>query len=177
MNALNNSYKNESDIDLIEYFRNQPEFASFLNDELKMLEKIMLVRHYPDSYTFKSSENIYLMIEGNVTAKYTKDNDIIKFNNINPAQFFGLFSLINNIQQPVKYVSLGGVIAASLPRIAFELLLNSKLPLAGKLRHIINVNSKPSQEYENEIVKSNPFHKCKRNKNYFFNTFKASPLM
>jgi signal-transduction protein with cAMP-binding, CBS, and nucleotidyltransferase domain len=137
MNTLNSWDQNQMNTNLIEFLLNISKFSTLSNDELEMLEKIMLVGHYSNGHKFKSTENIYLIIEGDVAVKYKKDNDVMQLNRIHSGQFFGLFSLTNKIHQPVKCVAAGQVITASLPRTAFELLFNSKLPLADKLRNII----------------------------------------
>ena len=139
MKTLNSYERHNTAINLIEFLMSIPKFNTLPNDELEMLDKIMLVDHYPDGHKFKSDDNIYLIINGDVAERYKKDCSLMQLNHIHSGELFGLFSLINNSKQIAICSAVGSVSAASLPRSAFELLINSNLPLGKHFRRIANL--------------------------------------
>lgn len=154
MKTLNSYEQHNTAINLIEFLMSIPEFNTLTNDELEMLDKIMLVNHYPDSHKFKSDDNIYLIIDGDVAERYKKECGLMQLNHIHSGELFGLFSLINNSKQTAICSAVGSVSAASLPRSAFELLINSNLPLGKHFRRIVNLMNEVEQ-HENNYIDTN----------------------
>ena len=145
MKALNSWDQGNMAINLIECLMSIPEFDTLTHDELEMLDQTMLVDQYPDGHKFKSNDNIYLIIDGDVAERYKKDCGLMQLNHIHSGELFGLFSLINNSKQTAVCSAVASVSAASLPRSAFELLINSNLPLGKHFRRILNLMNEDEQ--------------------------------
>jgi signal-transduction protein with cAMP-binding, CBS, and nucleotidyltransferase domain len=139
MKALNSLDQNNAAINLIEFLMSMPEFNTLTHDQLEMLDKTMRIDQYPNGHKFKSNDNIYLIIEGDVAERYKKENGLMQLNHVHSGELFGLYSLIDNSKQTATCSSVGSVSVASLPRTAFELLINSNLPLGKHFRRIVNV--------------------------------------
>lgn len=151
MKTLNAWNQHNMTINLIEFLIGMPEFNTLTENELEMLDKIMLVDHYPDGHKFKSNDNIYLIIHGDVVKRDKKDSDLLQLNYMHSGEFFGLFSIINNNKKTAICSAVGSVTAASLPRTAFELLINSNLPLGKHFRHMMNLLNNIEQQTYNCI--------------------------
>lgn len=149
MNKLNYWDKKNTTNNLIEFLLSVPGFNMLSSDDLEMLDKIMLVDHYPDRHKFKSADNIYLIIDGDVAVRYKNKHGIFQLNRMHSGELFGLFSLIDNSKRAAICTAIGSVRAASLPRSAFELLINSKLPLANHFRRIVNFTHDVDQNHHN----------------------------
>lgn len=152
MKALNYYEQHNTAINLIEFLMSIPEFNTLSNNELEMLDKIMLVDHYPDGHKFKSNDNIYLIIDGDIAERYKKDSGLMQLNHIHSGELFGLSSLINNSKKKAICSAVGPVSAASLPRSAFELLFNSNLSLGKHFRHIVNLMNEVEQHWNDSTV-------------------------
>ena len=151
MKTLNQRGQSKMTINLIEFLMSIPEFNTLTKDELEMLDKIMLVDHYPDGHKFKSDDNIYLIIDGDVAERFKKESGLMQLNHMHSGELFGLFSLIDNSKQTAICSAVGSVRAASLPRSAFELLINSNLPLGKHFRRIVNLMNEVEQHDYNFI--------------------------
>jgi CRP-like cAMP-binding protein len=123
-------------MNLIEFLLSTPGFNMLSYDELEMLDKIMLVDNYPDGHKFKSVNNVYLIIDGEVAVAHKQTSGIMQFNRIYSGELFGLYSLIDHSKRSATCTAVSSVRAASIPRPAFELLLKSKLPLANHFQRI-----------------------------------------
>ena len=151
MKTLNYYEQHNTAINLIEFLMGIPEFNTLTNDELEMLDKIMLVDNYPDGHKFKSDNNIYLIIDGDVAERYKKESGLMQLNHMHSGDLFGLISLINNSKQTAICSAVGTVRAASLPRSAFELLINSNLPLGNHFQRIINSMHDADENHHNYL--------------------------
>ena len=158
MKILNSWDQNNMVINLTEFLMSVPELNTLSNDELEMLDKIMLVDHYPDGHKFKSNDNIYLIIDGHVAERYKNESGVMQLNHRHSGDLFGLFSIIDNSKQRATCTANGSVRAASLPRSAFELLFNSKLPLGNHFRRIVKLMREADKNNHgiNDIDTSNP---------------------
>ena len=154
MNTLNSWDQRNMAINLIEFLMSMPEFNTLTHDQLEMLDKTMLVDNYPDGHKFKSDNNIYLIIDGDVAERYKKENGLMQLNHMHSGELFGLFSLIDNSKQTAICSAVGSVRAASLPRSAFELLINSNLPLGKHLRSVVNLMNEVDQ-YDDHVPDTN----------------------
>ena len=123
-------------INLVEFLLSTPEFNMLSYDELEMLDKIMLVDNYPHGHKFKSVDNVYLIIDGEVAVSDKKNGGIPQLKRMHPGELFGVFSLIDNSKRTATCTAVGSVRAASIPRTAFELLFKSNLPLANHFQRI-----------------------------------------
>jgi signal-transduction protein with cAMP-binding, CBS, and nucleotidyltransferase domain len=128
---------NTADINLIAFLQSIPEFKGLSDDELEMLDKIMLVNSYPGGHKFKSAENIYLILDGEVAVAHKRVCGMSQLDRMHQGELFGLFSLIDHSKQSTICTAVGSVRAASLPRSAFELLFRSTLPLANHFQTIV----------------------------------------
>jgi len=137
MNSISIVDRRRTDKSLSEFLPRDPEFNLLGNDEIEMLEKIMLVNNYSRGHTFKSSENIYLIIDGDVSISRKEESGCVHIEHMHTGDFFGLFSLFDNIKPTVKCTAAGSVRAALLPRNAFELLFRSNIPLSLHIQQII----------------------------------------
>ena len=154
MHTLNYCDKRESTHNLIEFLLSMSGFNMLSADDLEMLDKIMLVDQYSDGHKFKSDDNIYLIMEGDVASRYQNERGIFQLNHMHTRELFGLFSLTDDSKRAAICTAVGSVTAASLPRSAFELLINSKLPLANHFRAIVNLTHDSEQNSDNYPVEN-----------------------
>jgi CRP-like cAMP-binding protein len=106
------------------------------NDELKVLEKSMVVKDYPDGYAFKrekQQENaFYLILEGEVEVAHEKgtESGLQHITCMKSGSLLGLHGLIGHFRSIVFCCAKGPVKAAHLPKTAFDLLFqyNTQLP-------------------------------------------------
>ena len=149
MKTLNQQGLNKMTMNLVEFLVSEPQFNSLSNDELQMLDKIMLVADYRDGHKFKSNDNIYLVIEGDVAERYEQESGIMQLNRIASGDLFGLYSLVDTTKKTAICSAVGSVRAASLPRSAFELLINSNLPLGKHFRRVAKLMNNVEQQDNN----------------------------
>lgn len=136
MKTVTQKYLQNSNMELIEFLLSTPEFNMLSYDELDMLDKIMLVSNYPHGHKFRSVDNVYLIIDGEVAVSDKEKHGIPQLTRMQPGELFGLFSLIDNSRRTATCLAVGRVRAASIPRSAFELLFRSNLPLADHFQRI-----------------------------------------
>lgn len=137
MNTLSVIDRRKTDKNLFEFLLSVPGFSMLSYDEIEMLEKIMRVDNYANGHKFKTADNIYLVIEGEVAITQKEKSGIMQLEHMQAGEFFGLFSLIDNSRQSATCTADNSVRAASLPRTAFELLFRSHLPLSLHFQHLI----------------------------------------
>lgn len=129
--------RRKTDKSLFEFLLSVPEFSMLSYDEIEMLEKIMRIDNYTSGHKFKTADSIYLIIEGEVAITQKEKSGIVQLEHLRSAEFFGLFSLIDNSRTSAKCTAVNSVRAASLPRTAFELLFRSHLPLSLHFQDLI----------------------------------------
>lgn len=118
------------------YLQSIPLFSEMTNDELRTLEKSMVIEDYPDNHRFISNEHhndtIYLIIEGEVEVSHEKGSEhgMQRISTMGPGSLIGLHSLIGHYRPIVSCYAKGAVKAAYLPGSAFNLLYqyNTRLP-------------------------------------------------
>ena len=137
MNPLFHWQQEETDMNLIEFLLNQPGFNTLSDDELDMLDKIMLINNYPCGHKFKSNDNVYLILDGDVAVTNKRKCGTLQLDRIHSGELFGLSSVIDDSVQAATCTAVGPVKAASIPRSAFELLFNSDIPLSNHFHQII----------------------------------------
>jgi CRP-like cAMP-binding protein len=127
-----------------EFLQTVPDFDIMSTDDIETLEKVMLVRDYPDGYEFIQENtvghDIYLVVEGcvAVTHKKGKSRGLLDMKHLYPGELFGLISLIDDGKHEASCRAIGPVKAASLPRSTFKLLYESNSPLARHFQHIVS---------------------------------------
>lgn len=126
-----------NDGELVDFLLSVPEFKMLSDDEIEMLERIMVVDNYPAGHKFKSVENVYLIIDGEVAVAGKRKCGTLQLDRVHSGELFGLFSLIDTSKRLATCTAVGPVRAASIPRTAFELLFKSDLPLSNHLHSII----------------------------------------
>lgn len=133
------TYREQSDVNLnlIDFLLNAPEFNMLTDADLEMLDRIMLVDTYPGGHKFNAANNVYLVIEGEVSVTQGRNHGSLQFNRAYPGELFGLYSLIDDSKRQATCTAVSLVRAASIPRAAFELLFRSRLPLANHFQHIV----------------------------------------
>lgn len=137
MNTQANTAYNNTDISLYEFLLSIPAFCMLGDDELEMLERIMRVDEYSNGHSFKSANNIYLVMEGEVSVTHRDTSGNLQHDHVQRGDFFGLYSLIDNSKKSAACTAAGTVRAASLPRTAFELLFRASLPLSLHFQNIV----------------------------------------
>lgn len=137
MNPVANINQSQTDTNLFEFLLSVPAFNRLNHDEIEMLEQIMRVDNYAHGHTFKTTDNIYLIIGGEVAISDKAMFDSVQHDYLMAGEIFGLFSLTDNSRQSASCTALGTVRAASLPRSVFELLFSSDLPLSLHFHHLI----------------------------------------
>ena len=129
--------QNDVNVNLIEFLLNAPEFNMLTDADLEMLDRIMFVDTYPGGHKFNAANNVYLVIEGEVSVTQKRNHGTLQLNRAYPGELFGLYSLIDDSKCLATCKAVGLVRAASIPRSAFELLFSSTLPLANHFQHIV----------------------------------------
>jgi CRP-like cAMP-binding protein len=120
-----------------------PEFADFNRSELDTLERIMLVRNYPDGYEFiregASPNGVYLAIEGDIAVTHFRGNGrgSVELKRMRPGELFGLAALIDHGRSSASCRALGDTRVAFLPRAAFKLMYSANSPLAGHFLRMV----------------------------------------
>lgn len=115
---------------LIDYLQTVPMFNEMSNEELKVLEKVMVIKDYPDSYPFvyeeKNTDKFYIILEGEVDITHEKGTERGKqrVSTMGPGSLIGLHSLIGHYRPIVSCHAKRAVKVAYLPRTAFNLLYN-----------------------------------------------------
>jgi signal-transduction protein with cAMP-binding, CBS, and nucleotidyltransferase domain len=137
MNTLTAFDRRQTHKDLFEFMLSTPEFNVLTGDEMGLLDRIMLVNNYASGHKFKSTDNIYLLIDGEVDVLHQQVTGALQREHIHMGEFFDLFSLIKSTRRYTKCIAVGTVRTASLPREAFELICRSNMPLSDHFRHII----------------------------------------
>ena len=137
MNTLTIKDRRNTDKSLFEFLLSVPGFNMLCDEEMEMLEKIMRVDNYASGHKFKSADNIYLIIDGEVAVTHRKKGGTLQLDRIHTGEFFGLYALIDSSKRSAKCTAAGSVRAASLPRTAFELLFRSNLALSFHFQHIL----------------------------------------
>jgi len=126
-----------------QFLETLPEFADFSPSELDTLERIMLVRNYPDGYEFiregGSPHGVFLAIEGEIAVTHTRANGrgAVELNRMHPGELFGLAALIDHGHCSASCRASGNVRVAFLPRAAFKLLYSANSPLAGHFLRMV----------------------------------------
>ena len=137
MNTFANTARNMTDISLYDFLLGIPGFCTLCDDELEMLERIMRVDDYHNGHNFKSADNIYLIMDGDVSITHREKSGDLQHDYVQRGDFFGLYSLIDSSKKSANCTAIGKVRAASLPRTAFELLFRSSLPLSLHFQNIV----------------------------------------
>ena len=137
MNTLSAIDRRKTDKNLFEFLLSVSGFNMLTYEEIEMLEKIMRVDNYSNGHKFNTTDNIYLIIDGDVAITQKESSGIMQLEHMHSAEFFGLFSLIDSSRQSAKCTAVNSVRAASLPRTAFELLFRSHLPLSLHFQNLI----------------------------------------
>jgi signal-transduction protein with cAMP-binding, CBS, and nucleotidyltransferase domain len=118
------------------YLQSIPLFSEMTNEEMRTLEKSMVIKDYPDSHRFISedrhTDTIYLILEGEVEVSHEKSTErgLQRISTMGPGSLIGLHSLIGHYRPIVSCHAKGNVKAAYLPSSAFNLLYqyNTRLP-------------------------------------------------
>lgn len=122
---------------LFELVQGEPEFKVLSEEDMDLLDRIMLVETYATGHKFKSSDNIYLLIDGDVTVIHKKMKDPMHFEHVHCGDFFDLFTLVEKRKTSAECFAVSSVRAASLPRAVFELIVRANIPLSYHFRQII----------------------------------------
>lgn len=115
----------------------EPEFKVLSDEDMDLLDRIMLVETYATGHKFRSPDNIYLLIDGDVTVIHKKMKDPMHFEHIHSGDFFDLFSLVEKRKTSAECFAANSVRAASLPRTVFELIIRANIPLSYHFRQIV----------------------------------------
>lgn len=122
---------------LFELMNNEPEFNVLSGEEMDLLDRIMLVNTYANGYKFRSADNIYLLIDGEVIVIHRRLRDPLHYENMHIGEFFDLFSLVDKKRRATECFAVGTVRAASLPRVVFDMIIRANIPLSLHFRQII----------------------------------------
>jgi len=123
-------------MNLVKYLQSVPLFSEMSNDELKVLEKAMVIKDYPDSHPFvyeeKNTDKFYIILEGEVDITHEKgtEHGMQCVSTMGPGSLIGLHSLIGHYRPIVSCHAKGNLKVAYLPGSAFNLLynFNTRLP-------------------------------------------------
>ncbi|MEJ2362195.1 MAG: cyclic nucleotide-binding domain-containing protein [Gammaproteobacteria bacterium] len=122
---------------LFELVHGEPEFNVLSEEEMDLLDRIMVVKTYSNGYRFRSDDNIYLLIDGDVTVIHKMMRSPIHYEHMHIGEFFDLFTLVGNRRHSAECFAVASVRAASLPRAVFEFIIRANIPLSYHFRQII----------------------------------------
>lgn len=131
-------------MDFHKFLQTIPDFSELTNEQLSILEQSMAVSTHHDGYEFFAektrSDNVYLIIEGNVSVTHNRGIQcgFLEIKRHSQGEWFGIVSVIDNGKHAATCKALGEVKVASLPAMAFMLLYESDAPLAHKIQYSIN---------------------------------------
>ena len=131
-------------MNFFEFLQTVPDFDVMSSEDIEILDKIMLVRDYPDGHEFIHEDtvghDIYLIVDGcvAVTHKKGKNRGLLDMKHLHPGELFGLISLVDDGKHEASCRAIGMVKAASLPRSTFKLLYESNSPLARHFQYIVS---------------------------------------
>ncbi len=117
-------------MNLSKYLQSVPLFSEMSNEELKVLEKAMVIKDFPDSHPFvyeeKNTDKLYIILEGEVEITHEKGTEpgMQRISTMGPGSLIGLHSLIGHYRPIVSCHATGRVKVAYLPGSAFNLLYN-----------------------------------------------------
>ena len=128
---------------LADLLQTVPMFSDFTQGEIMILEKVLRVQSYRDGHTFikegTGNQTMYLIIDGEVQVTRTRANapgyDLVK--KLGQGDIFGLISLIDRGISTATCRASGKVEAASLPRPAFDLLMNNHASIAKHFKRLV----------------------------------------
>jgi CRP-like cAMP-binding protein len=127
-----------------DFLQTVPEFDVMSSEDIETLEKVMVVRDYPDGHEFihedANGQDIFLLIDGKVAVRHNRlhGRGFLNMKSVDPGELFGLLSLIDDGRCEASCKARGTVTAASLPRPAFKLLYESNSPLARHFQYIVS---------------------------------------
>jgi CRP-like cAMP-binding protein len=127
-----------------DFLQTVPEFDVMSSEDIETLEKVMVVRDYPDGHEFihedANGQDIFLLIDGTVAVRHHRlhNRGFLNMKSVHPGELFGLLSLIDDKKCEASCKAVGTVKAASLPRPAFKLLYESNSPLARHFQYIVS---------------------------------------
>lgn len=128
---------------LSEFLSQSPLYDDLSGSDIDTLERIMMVRDYPDGHQFfgegSRAESVYLLMSGevSVSARGHGSRGATEIKRMQPGALFGLVALIGHGKRSAGCRAAGPVTAASLPRSAFELLFESNSPLPQHFRLVV----------------------------------------
>jgi len=122
---------------LFDLMHGDPEFNVLSAEEVELLDRIMLVETYANGHRFKSDDNVYLLIDGDVVVIHRKMGDPLHYEHMHIGEFFDLFTLVQKSRHSAECFAIATVRAASLPRAVFELIIRANIPLSYHFRQII----------------------------------------
>ena len=118
-----------------ELLNTAPEFSGISSKDIDDLERIMSVKNYPDNYEFfkegTGGSDIHLLVEGQVGVTHHRGNQRgdIQMKLLKPCEMFGLIAAIANVKHEASCRAKGSVTVATIPRNAFNLLINTNSTL------------------------------------------------
>jgi len=123
-------------MDLHDLLQSAPIYADFSQHELDLLERAFSVARYRDGHHFtregERGHGFFMVVEGKVdVARRRKGRpgmDVVR--TLNPGEVFGFVSLLDLGPSTASCIANGEVTVASLPKQAFDLLLNRQASIA-----------------------------------------------
>lgn len=112
-----------------------PEFSGMSAKDIDDLERIMIVKSYPDRHEFfkegAGGTDIHLLVEGQVgvTHHRGRQRGDIQIKILKPCEMFGLLAAVADIKHEASCRAIGPVTVATIPRTAFKLLINADTTL------------------------------------------------
>ena len=137
MNTAASTVRHKTEITLYDFLLGMPGFCILSDDDLEMLERIMRVDDYRHGHSFKTDDNIYLVMDGEVAVTHREKSAHLHHDHMYVGDLFGLYSLIDTSKKSAHCTAVCTVRAASLPRTAFELLFRSSMPLSLHFQNIV----------------------------------------
>jgi len=130
-------------MDLHDLLQSTPMFSAFSAHELQLLERAFAVTRHPNGHHFtregERGHGFYVVVEGKVNVvrrrKDRSGTDVVR--TLEPGEVFGFVSLLDLGPSTASCIADGEVTVASLPKQAFDLLLNRQASIAQHFQVVV----------------------------------------
>ena len=131
-------------MELLQFLNTLPAFQSFTPAYVNVLAGLMSVQSCPGGHRFieqgQQGEAMYLLVEGAIQVRRLDEvSGQVEERELRAGELFGLLSLIGDMPASATCIARDSVIAAALPREAFQRLFDTAAPIGHHLQYMVAV--------------------------------------
>jgi len=131
-------------MELLQFLNTLPAFQTFTPAYVGVLAGLMKVGQFPSGHTFieqgQQGEAMYLLVEGAIQVRRLDEvSGQVEERELRAGELFGLLSLIGDMPASATCIARDSVIAAALPREAFQRLFDTAAPIGHHLQYMVAV--------------------------------------